>query len=233
MKIALLMNHNSYPGREYLLSLKKANISVDVLLIGQYPIINKLEEDRCGGLWNPPPLDNILTDISHFHFDTLKSQRLINHLSQANYDIGIQGGTGIIKNSVISLFKIGILNFHPGDLPLYRGCSAPEWQLVEGRPIVCTCHLIDEGIDSGSILSKKVLSPILNSYFSFRSTIYPEIAKFIVEILLKYLKYPELIRSHFAKQDNSKAVYRKYIGDEMIQMIKNHFNKFSKSYEQL
>ena len=53
LNISLIMNQNSYAGREYLAELLKREIKVDVIQIGKYPKIDDIEEKRCGGLWQP------------------------------------------------------------------------------------------------------------------------------------------------------------------------------------
>ena len=58
-------------------------------------------------------------------------------------------------------FNIGIINFHP-ETSFYRGCSAPEWQLLEENEIICTAHFIDEGIDTGEIIEKFLLNQIFH-----------------------------------------------------------------------
>ena len=93
--------------------------------------------------------------------------------------MGIQGGPGIIKPVLIDLFSDEILNVHPGDLPSFRGCSAPEWQLYKKKNVICTVHLIDEGIDSGRIVSKKKLDVDKYSYKAFRASLYPMTALFV------------------------------------------------------
>ena len=128
--------------------------------------------------------------FSFVKFDSLKSLDLLKYLSNNKYDLAIQGGTGIISDSLIQKFSKGILNFHPGDLPKYRGCSAPEWQLLENKPIISTCHFIDKGIDTGPILKKKKLNVEYASYNLFRSSIYPETAKFVKEIVSEILINP-------------------------------------------
>tara|TARA_B110000046_G_C12872275_1_gene346546 strand:- start:399 stop:566 length:168 start_codon:yes stop_codon:yes gene_type:complete len=52
---------------------------------------------------------------------------------------------------------LGILNFRPGLLPKYRGCSAPEWQIYEGEKIYSICHIIGKDFDTGDILEVKEL----------------------------------------------------------------------------
>ena len=122
---------------------------------------------------------------------------------------------------MISKFKIGILNFHPGDLPSYRGCSAPEWQLYEGNPIISTCHLIDQGIDTGPIFEKKILEVNKRSYDAFRASIYPATAEFVVEVIQQLIRGGKKVE--FKKQDERNAIYRQYIGDEVISKLKKDY----------
>lgn len=227
MKIALIMNHNSYVGREYASRMIDNNIKFDILSIGDYPSINKIEEDRCGGLWSPPSFKKIIKKRKVYNFSNLSCKSIINFLQSENYSLGIQGGTGIIKKNLIIRFKIGILNFHPGDLPYYRGCSAPEWQIHEDNPIISTCHLVDEGIDTGPIYKKKKLLKGINStYHELRSDIYPLTANFVVEVLEKLLSTgEEEFFSSLYTQDESKAKYRKYIGDHKIPLLKEKLPK--------
>lgn len=230
MKIAIIMNENSYVGREYLKKMKEYNIEVDIITIGHFPEIDAEEERRCGGRWTPPLLrqNDYINRIRHF--DSLKSRELLAFLKDKNYDLGIQGGTGIIKKEIIDSFHYGILNFHPGDLPCYRGCSAPEWQLWDGKPVVCTCHLIDENIDSGPIYLKKELFPCggTMNYFEMRSEIYPRIASFLCETISSI---DDSFLSICNVQNEGDAIYRQYIGDENIdilikKMANNHDNEF-------
>ena len=214
MKIAIIMNDNSYVGREYVKALIEANICFDLINIGHFPKKNEMEEKRCGGLWNPPSLDEYKESIKRFDFESLKGDSFYSFLCSKKYDLGVQAGTGILNREVIDSFKYGILNFHPGDLPCYRGCSAPEWQILEGNDIVCTCHLIDEGIDTGKIyLKRKIYDSNVKDYHMMRAMLYPRIARFVVDVL-------KSIDSNFLleckEQDDSFANYRKYVGDDVI-----------------
>ena len=53
-----------------------------------------------------------------------------------------------------------ILNAHPGLLPQNRGVDAFKWAIVNGWPLGVTLHAIDEEIDRGTILYRRVL-PVL------------------------------------------------------------------------
>jgi methionyl-tRNA formyltransferase len=215
------MNKNSYAGREYLSQLKKNNLKLDVISIGEFPVVNKAEEIRCGGKWKPETESNLKSFFHFYNFESLKCRELLLFLENQSYDICIQGGTGILKENLINKFLIGILNFHPGDLPSYRGCSAPEWQLYEGNPIISTCHLIDDGIDTGPVFDKKILELNLKSYEDFRASIYPATAKFVVEVINRIIF--KIGKIEFKKQDEINAKYRNYIGEEMISVLKKNY----------
>ena len=221
MNLVLIMNNNSYAGREYLSKLAERSMYIDVILIGNYPENNIIEDNRCGNLWKPPPIKLLNKFHNFFKFDSLDSSNLISFLNTKKYFIGIQGGTGILRDNIINQFEFGILNFHPGDLPFYRGCSAPEWQLFENKPIVSTCHLIDKGIDSGPILRKKTLDVDMKSYEAFRASVYPQTAIFVCEIIHDLINGKQ--EMNYITQDESIAIYRKYIGDNTIAKLKNSY----------
>lgn len=222
MKIALITNQHNYCGREYLFAIHQAKIALTVISIGKGEEFDELEEKRCGGYWHPPTTTSMNKSWEMVSFDSLKDEHLINFLKKSNFSLGIQGGTGILKNEVLQCFQLGILNFHPGDLPEYRGCSAPEWQIVEGRRIVSTCHLIDDGIDTGPVYTKKELELDYASYEKMRASIYPKNAAFLVEVLQGILAN-DGFKFTLKAQNESKAKYRKYIGDDKINEIRTRW----------
>lgn len=217
MKVALVMNKNSYAGREYLSALQEAGIIVDALTIGEYPEVTSINEERCSGLWSPPPESKLKAKTDFYHFKSLKDVAFLNFLQEKSYDIGIQGGTGILQSAVIDLFSHGMLNFHPGLLPQYRGCSAPEWQLYHGELVYCTCHFVDEGIDTGDICYTKELKVDRGSYAAFRASIYPEIASFVVDVVTEFITHQKLPSK---EQDEGDACYYQYIGEEKIMELR-------------
>lgn len=223
-KISLIMNRNSYVGREYLFLLKNNKIKIDVLSIGNYPKQNILEDERCGKLWTPESQENLSEYHNFFHFDSLNSKKILEFLEVMNYDLGIQGGTGIINNKIIRNFRLGILNFHPGKLPKYRGCSAPEWQIYEGEKVFATCHLLDESIDTGDIIDIQELRLPTSDYYKFRSSVYIEISKFMLKIIKKIIDNKGFVKTPY-KQDEKNARYLKYIGETKIGLLKKNYFK--------
>jgi folate-dependent phosphoribosylglycinamide formyltransferase PurN len=61
-------------------------------------------------------------------------------------------GGNILRNQLLELPRLGVLNVHLGLLPEVRGMSTPEWSLLEHVPVGITVHYVDAGIDTGPIL---------------------------------------------------------------------------------
>ncbi len=62
----------------------------------------------------------------------------------------------ILKPPIIAIPEYGVLNVHPGWLPLYRGVMAYFWVLrdrIESAGV--SVHWIDEGIDTGSLVARR------------------------------------------------------------------------------
>ncbi len=222
MKILLLMNYNGYHGREYMSALLKNKITFDVILIKNNNTLkyNNLEDKRTNSNWQPEDLEKMIDKVeNHYCYKSIEDPELLNHLNHSKYQIGIQGGgLGIINKKLIDKFSLGLLNFHPGDLPEYRGSSAPEWQILEGKEIIATCHLIDESIDTGDIIGKKKLNLNYSDYFKMRADIYPQISLFLIEVIFQIIQNKGI--KILKKQNENDAIYRKYIGDEVIENLK-------------
>ncbi|MEM5777912.1 MAG: formyltransferase family protein, partial [Candidatus Aenigmatarchaeota archaeon] len=62
----------------------------------------------------------------------------------------------------VKSFKDKIINYHTGLLPEYRGPYSEFWAIYNNEPhmIGTTIHLVDERIDSGSILKRKPISTL-------------------------------------------------------------------------
>ncbi len=103
------------------------------------------------------------------HTDALS----ISQISELELDFGINLGTHTkLTTSLFSVFKGGVLNSHPGDLPKYRGSSSLEWALHNNDPVISTLHFMDESIDTGPILDKSALRTELPlTYFELRALI--------------------------------------------------------------
>lgn len=73
----------------------------------------------------------------------------------------------IIKQPVIDVAKIGIINLHPSLLPDYKGVHAITWAIINGEnKIGITAHFIDVGIDTGDIILQKSMNVKKNDTYN-------------------------------------------------------------------
>jgi methionyl-tRNA formyltransferase len=107
--------------------------------------------------WNPPSLLNLINDnkIPVYYTEDQNNDYCFNVLKIISPDLVLIGGGRILKKRIIETAKIGILNCHPGILPKYRGMDIALWAIYNGDDIGCTCHFVDEGVDTGPILMQK------------------------------------------------------------------------------
>jgi len=97
-------------------------------------------------------------EVKYVLVKNLNSFRSINALKQSNPDAVLYAGGGIVKSSFIEAAKHNIVNNHSGPLPEVRGMNAVEWSILLGHEPSITIHMIDRGIDTGKIISRKRLS---------------------------------------------------------------------------
>lgn len=68
--------------------------------------------------------------------------------------------TGVVPQSVIDLFPLGVLNAHGGDLPRYRGNACQAWAIINGEERIGLCihRMIGGELDSGDIIARDYLA---------------------------------------------------------------------------
>lgn len=67
--------------------------------------------------------------------------------------------TGVVPQSVIDIFPLGVLNAHGGDLPRYRGNACQSWAILNGerRIGLCIHRMVGGELDSGDIIARDYL----------------------------------------------------------------------------
>ncbi len=90
-----------------------------------------------------------------FVVDNFNSAEALSIVKELQPDLIVLGGSRILKQPIITVPKIGILNAHPGMLPKYRGANVLLWSVYQNDPIGVTVHFIDKGIDTGKICEQK------------------------------------------------------------------------------
>lgn len=84
----------------------------------------------------------------------------IDFLRAVRADIAVSiNYTGVVPQTVIDLFPLGVLNAHGGDLPRYRGNACQAWAILNGEERIGLCihRMIGGELDSGDILARDYL----------------------------------------------------------------------------
>jgi methionyl-tRNA formyltransferase len=112
----------------------------------------------------------------------------------------------IIKEPILSIARVGILNFHPSFLPYNRGKNYNFWTIVEGTPFGVTLHFITSGVDSGDVAFQ---SRIEKNWEDTGQTLYEKAQKEIVRLFVD--SFPMIKSGDFPRipQDLSRGSYHK------------------------
>lgn len=99
-------------------------------------------------------------DVLH-NVSSVNDEECIETIKRINPDVIIVNGTRIISNKVLKSVDAIFVNTHIGVTPQYRGVHGAYWALVNNDEKNCgvTIHLVDPGIDTGSILKQEIIHP--------------------------------------------------------------------------
>lgn len=87
----------------------------------------------------------------------------ISRLREWSPDLIVFTGGNILRQPLLDVPRLGVLNVHLGLLPEIRGMSSPEWSLLRNVPLGITIHYMACGIDTGPILQRLELPDALRS----------------------------------------------------------------------
>lgn len=96
-------------------------------------------------------------NIPFLYDPRVNAQSIIDITNGANAEICISVNySGVIEQEVVSLFPLGILNAHGGDLPRYRGNACQAWAIINGEERIGLCihQMIGGELDSGPIIER-------------------------------------------------------------------------------
>lgn len=110
-----------------------------------------------------------------------------------------------IKEPILSIPLIGVLNFHPSLLPYNRGKNYNFWTIVEDSPFGVSIHFIDEKIDTGDIVFQR---KIKKDWTDTGETLYKKASETMLNLF--YDKYKEIREQKFNRisQDKTKGSFR-------------------------
>jgi len=145
-------------------------------------------------------------NIPYIFVKDVNDLNVINWIKKLNPDvIFCFGWSNLIKKEILSIPHIGVIGYHPTKLPQNRGRHPLIWTLVLGLDkSASTFFFMDEGADSGDILSQKEFNILYNDDAMSLYNKIIKIAKQQIEEFLPLLKSGNFIK---IKQDHLKANY--------------------------
>jgi folate-dependent phosphoribosylglycinamide formyltransferase PurN len=139
-------------------------------------------------------------------FDNINHPEFVDVLKKIQPDLIVLGGAPLIKEKVINIPSIGVLNSHPGILPQAKGMDVVAHSIINNIPIGVTVFKVDQGIDSGSILLKKFLNiSITNCELHEVEAMVEELAN---NAMLETVKNIELGNYSFTPQEPGGETFR-------------------------
>ena len=126
----------------------------------------------------------------------------------------------IIKEPVLSIPTIGVLNFHPSLLPYDRGKNYNFWTIVDGSPFGVSIHFVDEKIDNGDIVFQK---EIIKDWTDTGESLYKKASTALLELFSE--KYPDIRRHNYTKIPQEHGAGSFHYGKEMLAASKIDLNK--------
>lgn len=94
-----------------------------------------------------------------YHFKSHNSPDCIEKVSELNPEVIVLRGCGIIKEAMLDVPKIGVINPHYALLPDFRGMDVTEWSALHGDPIAVSVHSVNKGVDTGTVLKSEIIEP--------------------------------------------------------------------------
>jgi len=119
----------------------------------------------------------------------------------------------ILKQPILRLPRLGVINLHGSLLPAYRGAAPINWAIINGDTISgATTMFTEAGVDTGPILLKHTIpiGPDINAQ-EFGQQMSIAGASLVIETLEKLLE-SSLVP---IKQDDSKATYAPILTKEL------------------
>lgn len=133
------------------------------LVAANYPLAGVITQpDRPAGRGNrltPPPVKIAALELGLevFQPERLRAPQAMQRLREWNPDLIVVAAFGqILRPEVLTLPRFGCINIHASLLPRYRGAAPIQAAILAGdKETGITIMLMDEGIDTGPMLSQR------------------------------------------------------------------------------
>ena len=178
VKVAFLSNMRSPILVPLVRAFERAGVPVDCVFLDSKEHSQKnlnIWEERTGGAFGGESLyDCEAAGIPCFAVTSPDSEAALDLVRGRGISLLVNAGVQrILRAATLEAPRIGVLNCHPGLLPMYRGCTAVEWAIYEDRQVGNTVHLMSESIDDGPIVLREGLRfAKADTYRDIRNAVY-------------------------------------------------------------
>lgn len=150
-----------------------------------------------------------INQIPYKYIDNINSKDNVEWIKKLNPDIIFCfGWSSLIKKELLELPEMGIVGYHPANLPKNRGRHPLIWALALGlKKSASTFFFMKEGADDGDILSQKEFEIL---YEDDARTLYEKVTNLALKQIEEFLPKLENKTYKAKKQDETLAnVWRK------------------------
>lgn len=156
-------------------------------------------------------------------FDNINSDHFVEKLKNLSPDLIVLGGAPLIKQNVISIPRIAVLNSHPGILPNAKGMDVVAHSILDKVPLGGTVFKVDEGMDSGPILLMKEYKESIEGLklFQIESKIEEHCANLMLESIEIILKGNYKFEPQSGEGKIYKAITRKVYKSVSSKLLQN------------
>ena len=137
---------------------------------------------------------------------SVNSKSTIDLINTINANLIIVSGTRILSPKLIKASKARIINIHAGITPNYRGVHGAYWAIInkDNSNLGVTIHFIDDGVDTGEVISQAIIEVSSTDNFSTYPII--QLSKGI-NLLKSFLRNDKLNKKIIGDLNNSKQWY--------------------------
>ena len=149
-------------------------------------VLTKSESNFNSDYYDLTPLSKA-NNIPIFYRTKDNQDEIISFINSKNPDIiYCFGWSHILPKNILSIPKHGVIGFHPAELPNNRGRHPIIWALFLGlKQTASTFFIMDEGADTGDIISQEKIKIIEDNAFSLYNKIINVALKQIVSFTFR------------------------------------------------
>lgn len=110
-----------------------------------------------GGRWRPLHSYEGLADRV-VRASSINDPTIVDSIRDAGITKIVLAQSGIVRDGILGIPGVWVVNAHPAVLPDYRGVDVVRWTLLDGGPLGATMHVVDRGVDTGGVIARRSLS---------------------------------------------------------------------------